>query len=155
MKAISLFLTTALCLCLGACTNDIESGRGYPSLELGNSTVTYKISKVLQNDQDIKPYFEFFDGVTLTLTYKNNKPSTLTLTEAGAPFRVTGMSYDQLFEADWEINTASTPYQIRIKATGEVFGYITRDRMITFNFGLGAPSNKYQYQLTPVVDTEE
>ena len=57
-------------------------------------------------------------------------------------------------DVEWEIYTGKSPYEIRLKATGEVICYITRDKLVTFPFKLGAPSNKYEYQLVPVVNSE-
>lgn len=151
MKASYVFLTAAWAFLLAGCTNDLESGKGYPALEVGTETLTFKIDKVMQNDTDVKPYFDFFDDVCLTLSYENGRPSRLTFSEAGAPFSVTAKQYT---DVEWEISTAKTPYEIREKATGEVICYITRDRMVTFPFKLGAPSNKYEYQLLPVAASE-
>lgn len=147
MKALYVF-TIAVCVFLqGGCTNDLESGKGYPSLEMGNATVVFKIDKVMQNETDVKPYFEFFDGVTLTLNYKDGKPSTLSFSQEGVPFRVTDKDY---VEVEWVINSTRTPYEIREKGSGELICYMTRDRLVTFPFRLGAPSNKYEYRLLPV-----
>lgn len=128
-----------------------ESGKDYPALAMGNETLTFKIDKVLQNDVDVKPYFSFFDDVELTLSYKDGKPSKLTFSETGAPFSVVTSDYT---DVEWEIYTGKSPYEIRLKATGEVICYITRDKLVTFPFKLGAPSNKYEYQLLPVVNSE-
>ncbi len=138
-----------LCMALGACSNELESGKGYPALDNGDKNLTFKIDKVMQNDVDLKPYFSFFDDVTLILRYIDGKPATLTFTEEGAPFSVVGRQLDNI---KWEINSAKTPYEIIDSGTGEVIGHITRDRMVSFDFSLGAPSNKYQYQLLPVVE---
>ena len=118
---------------------------------MGNETLTFKIDKVLQNDVDVKPYFSFFDDVELTLSYEDGKPSKLTFSETGAPFSVVTSDYT---DVEWEIYTGKSPYEIRLKATGEVICYITRDKLVTFPFKLGAPSNKYEYQLLPVVNSE-
>lgn len=152
MKTPYVFLITALSLLTAGCTNELESGKDYPALAMGDKTLVFKIDKVMQNETDVKPYFSFFDGVELTLSYKNGEPSRLTFTQAGAPFRVTGKEY---VDVEWEIHTAKSPYEIREKATGEVICYMTRDRLITFPFKLGAPSNQYEYQLLPVGDESE
>lgn len=151
MKASYVFLIAAWGLFLAGCTNDLESGKDYPALAMGNETLTFKIDKVLQNDVDVKPYFSFFDDVKLTLSYKDGKPSKLTFSETGAPFSVVTSDYT---DVEWEIYTGKSPYEIRLKATGEVICYITRDKLVTFPFKLGAPSNKYEYQLLPVVNSE-
>ena len=152
MKTPHVFLITALSLMLAGCTNELESGKEYPALNMGNKTLTFKIDKVMQNTTDVKPYFTFFDAVELTLSYKDGAPSKLTFRETGAPFRVAAKEYT---DVDWEIYTAKTPYEIREKATGEVICYMTRDRLITFPFRLGAPSNQYEYQFLPVEETNE
>ncbi len=146
---IIITLLSTLALATG-CSNDLESGAGYPALEMGDTTLVYKIDKVMQNDVDVKPYFDFFDQVELTLSYKDNQPYKLTFEETGAPFHVTPYDYTGSLEFEWVINTSKTPYEIRFKDTGEVFCYISRDRMVTFPFQLGCPSNKYEYQLLPV-----
>lgn len=150
MKVKSFFLMFSLLVWLTSCSNDLESGEEYPVLEMGNATITYKIDKVLQNDIDIKPYFSFFDEVELKLGYKDNMPATLVFSETGAPFRVTSIDYTDKIEFEWEINTSKSPYEIRDKESGKLFCYITKDRQIIFPFSLGCPSNKYEYQLTPV-----
>lgn len=147
MKTLYVFLAAACAFVLGGCTNEMESGKGYPALEMGDATLVFKLDKVMQNDTDVKPYFDFFDGVTLTLTYRDGKPATLTFTQEGAPFRVTEKDYTNV---EWVIYSGSTPYEIREKESGEVICYMTRDRLVTFPFRLGAPSNKYEYQLLPV-----
>ena len=73
MKASYVFLIAAWGLFLAGCTNDLESGKDYPALAMGNETLTFKIDKVLQNDVDVKPYFSFFDDVELTLSYEDGK----------------------------------------------------------------------------------
>ena len=151
MKASYVFLIAAWGLFLSGCTNDLESGKDYPALAMGNETLTFKIDKVLQNDVDVKPYFSFFDDVELTLSYEDGKPSKLTFSETGAPFSVVTSDYT---DVEWEIYTGKSPYEIRLKTTGEVICYITRDKLVTFPFKLGAPSNKYEYQLLPVVNSE-
>ena len=88
MKTLYVFLAAACALVLGGCTNDMESGKGYPALEIGDATLVFKIDKVMQNDTDVQPYFTFFDDATLTLTYRDGKLSTLTFSQAVAPFRV-------------------------------------------------------------------
>ena len=88
----------------------------------------------------------------LTLSYKDGEPSLLTFTQTGAPFRVTTKDY---VDVEWEIYTGKSPYEIREKGTGEVICYMTRDRLVTFPFKLGAPSNQYEYQLLPVQDESE
>ena len=142
MKTPHVFLITALSLLAASCTNELESGKDYPALAMGNETLVFKIDKVMQNDTDVKPYFTFFDGVELTLTF----------TQTGAPFRVTTKDY---VDVEWEIYTGKSPYEIREKGTGEVICYMTRDRLVTFPFKLGAPSNQYEYQLLPVQDESE
>lgn len=152
MKTLCVLIAAAGALLSVGCTNEMESGKGYPALEMGDATLVFKIDKVMQNDTDVKPYFTFFDDVTLTLTYKDGQPSKLTFSQQGAPFRVTEKDYT---DVDWEIYTARTPYEIREKASGEVICYMTRDRLITFPFQLGAPSNQYEYQLLPVQEQTE
>ena len=152
MKTPLVFLITALSLLTAGCTNELESGKDYPALAMGNETLVFKIDKVMQNDTDVKPYFTFFDGVELTLSYKDGEPSLLTFTQTGAPFRVTTKDY---VDVEWEIYTGKSPYEIREKGTGEVICYMTRDRLVTFPFKLGAPSNQYEYQLLPVQDESE
>lgn len=83
MKTLYVFLAAACAFVLGGCTNEMESGKGYPALETGDATLVFKLDKVMQNDTDVKPYFDFFDGVTLTLTYRDNKPATLTFSQEG------------------------------------------------------------------------
>lgn len=151
MKTRSVFLITALCFLFAGCSNDLESGKAYPALELGDTTLVFKIDKVMQNDVDVKPYLAFFDNVRLTLGYKGGKPDKLTFTEAGAPFRVTSLNYTETYETTWEINTAKSPYEIRDKVTGVLICYMTRDRLITFPFTLGSKQNRYEYQLRPVI----
>ena len=119
---------------------------------MGNETLVFKIDKVMQNETDVKPYFTFFDDVQLTLSYKDGEPSLLTFKETGAPFRVTTKDY---VDVEWEIYTGKSPYEIREKGTGEVICYMTRDRLISFPFKLGAPSNQYEYQLLPVGNESE
>lgn len=152
MKATYLSLTLLLGLLLSACADELESGKGYPALETGTRTLVFRIDRVMQNDEDVKPYFSFFDEVELTLGYRDGQPSTLTFSESGAPFRVAGREY---VDVPWEIYTAKSPYEIRDKTTGEVICYITRDRLVTFPFRLGAPSNKYEYRLLPVEENNE
>lgn len=153
MKVKYFFIILPFLVWLTSCSNDLDSGREYPILEMGNSTITYKIDKVLQNDIDVKPYFNFFDQVELKLGYKDNAPATLIFSEVGAPFRVTSVNYTDKIEFDWEINTSKYPYEIRNKATGEVFCHLTKDQRITFSFKLGCPSNKYEYQLAPISES--
>ena len=93
MKASYVFLIAAWGLFLAGCTNDLESGKDYPALAMGNETLTFKIDKVLQNDVDVKPYFSFFDDVELTLSYEDGKHSKLTFSETGAPFSVVTSDY--------------------------------------------------------------
>ena len=152
MKTPHVFLITALSLLTGSCTNELESGKDYPALAMGNETLVFKIDKVMQNETDVKPYFTFFDDVQLTLNYKDGEPSLLTFKETGAPFRVTTKDY---VDVEWEIYTGKSPYEIREKGTGEVICYMTRDRLISFPFKLGAPSNQYEYQLLPVGNESE
>ena len=152
MKASYIFMTALLGLFAAGCSTPLESGKDYPALALGNETLTFKIDKVLQNDIDVKPHFPFFDEVTLTLSYKDGQPSKLTFSEAGAPFSVVPATYT---DVDWEISSGSSPYEIRLRSTGEVICYITRNRMVTFPFKLGAPSNNYEYQLLPVEANSE
>lgn len=149
MKAPHVFLIAALGILLASCTNDLESGKDYPALAMGDQTLVFKIDQVMQNETDVKPYFAFFDEVELTLSYRNGEPALLTFRQTGAPFRVTEKEY---VDVEWEIYTAKSPYEIREKATGEVICYMTRDRLITFPFRLGAPSNQYEYRLLPVKD---
>lgn len=151
MKASYVFLIAAWSLLMAGCTNDLESGKDYPFLAMGNETLTFKIDKVLQNDVDVKPYFSFFDDVELTLNYVDGKPSKLTFSEKGAPFSVVTSEYT---EVEWEIHSGKSPYEIRLKGSSEVICYITRDKLITFPFKLGAPSNRYEYQLLPVINSE-
>lgn len=115
MKTPHVFLITALSLLAASCTNELESGKDYPALAMGNETLVFKIDKVMQNDTDVKPYFTFFDGVELTLSYKDGEPSLLTFTQTGAPFRVTTKDY---VDVEWEIYTGKSPYEIREKGTG-------------------------------------
>lgn len=150
MKTKLFFIMLALVGLTTSCENELESGKDYPALEMGNSTIVYKIDKVTQNDIDVKPYLGFFDKVELTLTYKDNKPATLIFAETGAPFRVTSVAYTDKLEIEWDIDTRKSPYEIRDKATGKLFCYLTKERQIVFPFTLGCPSNKYEYQLTPV-----
>lgn len=152
MKTLYVLLAAACLSLLAGCTNEMESGKGYPALETGDATLVFKIDKVMQNDTDVKPYFTFFDDVTLTLTYRDGKPSTLTFSQEGAPFRVTEKDYTNV---EWEIYSERTPYEIREKGSGELICYMTRDRLVTFPFQLGAPSNKYEYQLLPVREETE
>ena len=152
MKTPHVFLITALSLLTASCTNELESGKDSPALAMGNETLVFKIDKVMQNETDVKPYFTFFDDVQLTLSYKDGEPSLLTFKETGAPFRVTTKDY---VDVEWEIYTGKSPYEIREKGTGEVICYMTRDRLITFPFKLGAPSNQYEYQLLPVGNESE
>lgn len=152
MKTLYVFLAAACAFMLAGCTNKLETGKGYPALEMGDTTLVFKIDKVMQNETDVKPYFSFFDDVTLTLSYKDSKPSTLTFSQAGAPFRVKEKDYT---DVEWVIYTESTPYEIREKESGELICYMTRDRLVTFPFQLGAPSNKYEYQLLPVQEETE
>jgi hypothetical protein len=152
MKATCVFLIAAWSLLLAGCANEFESGLDYPALGMGNETLTFKIDKVLQNDVDVKPYLSFFDDVKLTLSYLDGKPSKLTLSETGAPFSVVETQYT---DVEWEIYTGKSPYEIRLKQTGEVICHITRNRMVTFTFKLGAPSNNYEYQMLPVEEESE
>lgn len=133
------------------CESKLESGYKYPSLDNGNETLVFKLDKVFQNGVDIKAYFPFFDNVTLSLSYAEGKPSKLTFSEGQVPFSVVAETYDNV---DWEINSEKTPYEICLSSTGEVICYITRDRIVTFPFQLGAPSNKYEYQLIPLVEND-
>jgi hypothetical protein len=150
MKAKLFFLMLILVGLTTGCENELESGKDYPILEMGNSTIVYKIDKVTQNDIDIKSYLGFFDQVELTLEYKDSKPTKLTFAETGVPFRITSIAYTDKIEFEWEIDTSKSPYEIRDKATGKFFCYLTKERQIIFPFTLGCPSNKYEYQLTPV-----
>ena len=145
-----LCMLTILAIAAG-CSSELGSGETYPALEQGNATVVYKIDKVMQNDVDVKPFLPSgFDKVELTLGYKDNQPNMLTFTEVGAPFRVISFNNSDKMEFEWEINTAKSPYQIRMKQTGEVFCNITKDRLITITFSLGCSSNQYEYRLLPV-----
>ena len=63
MKTLYVFLAAACAFVLGGCTNEMESGKGYPALETGDATLVFKLDKVMQNDTDVKPYFDFFDGL--------------------------------------------------------------------------------------------
>lgn len=136
------------------CSERMEEGHSYPALALGTETQKYVLDQVMQNTTDVKPYLKFFDEVTLELSYVDGVPDKLRLSEKGAPFRVTSREYDDVLELEWEINTAKSPYEIRVKGEKEPFCYITRDRIVTFPFQLGAPSNKYEYRFA-VVKQEE
>lgn len=151
-KATYFPITILMSLLMCGCADELESGKGYPALETGTRTLVFRVDRVMQNDEDVKPYFSFFDEVELTLGYEDGQPATLTFTESGAPFRVAGRKY---VDVPWEMYTAKSPYEIREKATGEVICYITRDRLVTFPFRLGAPSNKYEYRLLPVEENNE
>lgn len=150
MQTRYFFIILPFLVWLTSCSNDLESGREYPILGIGNSTITYKVDKVFQNDIDVKPYFDFFDQIELKLEYKDSKPAKLTFSENGAPFRVSSVNYTDKVEFEWEIDTSKYPYEIKNTATGEVFCYLTKDKRINFLFVLGCPSNKYEYQLAPV-----
>lgn len=147
MKTPYVFLTALLGLAATGCTDEPEPGRDYPALEMGDRTLEFRLDRVMQNDTDVKPYFDFFDGVSLTLGYEDGKPSRLTFSQEGVPFRVTEKEYT---DVEWEIHTARSPYEIREKGTDKVICYMTRDRLVTFPFHLGAPSNRYEYRLLPV-----
>lgn len=150
MRRLFISPIVALLLMLVGCSDKLESGKEYTALSLGDTTIIFKVDQVLQNDVDIKPYFSFFDGIEMTLSYKDGNPDKLTFTEKGAPFRVTSMVYEDFYEAEWEINSTKSPYEIRKKGTNELLGHITRDRVIVFTFKLGCEENVYQYLLREV-----
>lgn len=141
-------LTAISCVMLFGCAQKLESGKEYPILEIGDADVVYELDQVMQNSEDVKPYFSFFDDVKLTLSYKDGKPDKIVFDDSGVPFRVTGadVEYDGVLDVEWEINSASSPYEIRIKGTETVICYMSKDRNITFPFKLGAPSNQYEYR---------
>lgn len=154
-KNLLLGMAAAAAVAAAGCTNNLESGAGYPALEMGDRTLTFRLDAVMQNDTDVKPYFSFFDDVTLTLSYSGGEPALLTLAETGAPFRVTAFDYEESLEVEWEIRSADSPYEIRKKGTDETVCYMTRDRVVTFPFRLGAPSNAYEYRFVLVGESEE
>lgn len=149
---VKFFLILPVMLALVAgCSDELESGKSYPALEMGDATVVYKIDKVIQNEVDVKPFLSgLFDNIELTLSYKDNKPYLITFAETKAPFRIKSQNYTDKLEFEWEINTASTPYKILDKKTGELFGSINRERAVTISFLLGCSSNQYEYIFVPV-----
>ena len=147
MKKAYLILLAAVALMTASCAQKLESGVRYPALELGDTTMVYHISNVIQNGNDVKPYFNFFDEVSLSLTYVDGQPSTLTFSEEGAPFKVTDIEYEGTLSSEWYIDSSKSPYEIKLKADDKVLCYIDRNRMVYFPFQLGAPSNKYEYRM--------
>lgn len=148
-NAIIKFCLAAMsCAMLFSCAQKLESGKEYPILEIGDADVVYELDQVMQNSEDVKPYFSFFNDVKLTVSYRDSKPDRIVFDDSGVPFRVTGadVKYDGVLNAEWEINSASSPYEIRIKGTETVICYMAKDRSITFPFKLGAPSNQYEYR---------
>lgn len=150
MKTRLILLLFCFCVLANSCTNKLTSGEGYPALALGDVTLVYKLSKVMQNDIDVKPHFDFFETVEFTLSYVGGKPTTLSLTEGVVPFKVTTLPYTDKLEESWEIYTLKSPYEIRVKGTEQIVGYLHNTRMVTMNFKLGCPSNSYEYQLLPI-----
>lgn len=155
MKKTILILAALACFLLSGCSDRLESGKPYPSMSIADGTVEYRLDKVMQNTEDVKPYFDFFDGISLSLTYEGGKLVRISFSENGAPFKVTDIEYTDVFESECEIYSAKSPYEIRLKGSGEVFCYITKDRMVTFPFKLGAPSNSYEYQFLPATGADE
>ena len=140
----------AVVFIISACSAELETGKSYPVLELGDAAVEYKLEKVMQNTENVMPYFTFFKDIKLKLTYRDSKPYSLSFTENGVPFRVTDVDYDGVLDSEWEIDNSSYPYAVKIKGTDKIVCYISQDRNITIPFRLGAPSNKYEYQFVKV-----
>ena len=110
-------LAAVSCAAFVGCENELESGKEYPVLEIGDATHVYRLDRVMQNNDDVKPYFSFFDGVSLSLSYRDGKPERLLFDDSGVPFRVTGedVKYDGILDTEWEIYSASSPYEVRVK----------------------------------------
>ena len=150
MKKAYLILLAVAAFFTASCSQKLESGVEYPALKLNDTTLVFKVGQVIQNEKDVKPYFSFFNDITLTLSYKNGTPDKLTFEEPGAPFSVTNQKYSGVFESEWYLDSSSSPYKVMLKGSDEVFCFIDRSKVVTFPFQLGAPSNKYEYRLVTV-----
>ncbi len=139
-------MTAAAVLLVASCSkNQNEEESGYPAVELDTKTVTYTLDKVTQNGVDVKPYLPFFDGVRLSLSYVDGKPSILQFSEDGVPFSVLPAGMKAPLDIEWEIYSASSPYEIRIKGTETTVFWMDKDRNVSISFKLGAAANEYMY----------